>query len=683
MALDTLEIFGDEFTNVTGIKATDDQDNVLTYIRPQGTVNITSAGNTDVTNYATATVPSAVPFVGDASNYYTSSGQRKWNHIFEVAVDTSEGDVAGWLPDGYSQYREYTCNAIPTGTTVTPTETAQTIGGASTMMEGAVTVEAISSDYVGSAINRYDSSDLTVSGATVSGSGGYYANAFSKSVASGTEGTPTATKGNVSNHAISVTPSVTNSAGYISGGTKTGTAVTVSASELVSGNLPITQNGNNIDVTNYATVSVNVSGGGGSSVAMGNGYNDAGGDRTSIVFDSVLGEPTSFIVYANNGITLPSGTPYKISAVVYDGTSYHAQTLTNTSNAQASYDSSGFSHTYSNGVLTITSTGAHFVDADWVLLYSYGGSTANIHTSDVQVGSGATSITFTDLEDEPIGWYCIFKGNFGTSSGYQRVICASLNSSGTDIEGLCMDSQARYSSSYWSSSYNNGSLTITSQGTNAGGYFHQPGYYQLTYVVADASPYQKISKTYSATTSTQTEKIEPSTGYDAIAEVNVTVDPISQTNLIASNIKDGTTVTISNGNTNIYSVTGTYSGGGGGSLSYDTKTATASDYPTSLSFTSMKGEPKFFAVRLNAQVSSSGSTTYYYIVDIVSDCNGSSATTHGNCFRIGSTRRVDNITSGYSYSYSGTTLTITSSAGSRSASPGAFYSGSYELIYAY
>lgn len=124
---------------------------------------------------------------------------------------------------------------------------------------------------------------------------------------------------------------------------------------------------------------------------------------------------------------------------------------------------------------------------------------------------------------------------------------------------------------------------------------------------------------------------------------------------------------------------GTNSGGGGGSVQYDTKTVTASNYPTSLEFTSMKGEPKAFVVRLNAQVSSSGSTTYYYIVDI----SHFGTTTHGNCFRIGSTRRVDNITSGYSYTYSGTTLTITSSAASRSASPGAFYSGSYELLYAY
>ena len=73
---------------------------------------------------------------------------------------------------------------------------------------------------------------------------------------SGTAGTPTATKGSVSNHSISVTPSVTNTTGYITGGTKTGTAVTVTASELVSGNKSITDNGTNIDVTNYATVSV-------------------------------------------------------------------------------------------------------------------------------------------------------------------------------------------------------------------------------------------------------------------------------------------------------------------------------------------------------------------------------------------------------------------------------------------
>lgn len=80
---------------------------------------------------------------------------------------------------------------------------------------------------------------------------------------SGSAGTPTATKGTVSNHSIAVTPKVTNTTGYITGGTKSGTAVTVSASELVSGTKSITENGTGIDVTNYAAVDVNVSGGSG------------------------------------------------------------------------------------------------------------------------------------------------------------------------------------------------------------------------------------------------------------------------------------------------------------------------------------------------------------------------------------------------------------------------------------
>lgn len=81
---------------------------------------------------------------------------------------------------------------------------------------------------------------------------------------SGTAGTPSATKGSVSNHSVSVTPSVTNTTGYITGGTKTGPAVSVSASELVSGSETKTANGT-YDVTNLAELVVNVSGGGGTS----------------------------------------------------------------------------------------------------------------------------------------------------------------------------------------------------------------------------------------------------------------------------------------------------------------------------------------------------------------------------------------------------------------------------------
>lgn len=147
--------------------------------------------------------------------------------------------------------------------TATPTESQQVIEADTGYYAlDKVTVGAISSSYVGSGVSRRSSSDLTVSGATVTAPAGYYSSSASKAVATGTAGTPTATKGSVSNHAVTVTPSVTNTTGYISGGTKTGTAVTVTASELVSGTKSITENGTGIDVTNYASVNVNVSGGG-------------------------------------------------------------------------------------------------------------------------------------------------------------------------------------------------------------------------------------------------------------------------------------------------------------------------------------------------------------------------------------------------------------------------------------
>ena len=74
-------------------------------------------------------------------------------------------------------------------------------------------------------------------------------------VPAGSAGTPSATKGTVSNHSVSVTPSVTNTTGYITGSTKTGTAVTVSASELVSGSETKTANGT-YDVTTLASLVV-------------------------------------------------------------------------------------------------------------------------------------------------------------------------------------------------------------------------------------------------------------------------------------------------------------------------------------------------------------------------------------------------------------------------------------------
>lgn len=91
--------------------------------------------------------------------------------------------------------------------TITPTESAQTAVPAHKWTTGEVSVAAIPSDYVGSGVTRNDSTDLSVSGATVTAPAGYYENAASASV-------PNATWKNAST--VGVVPEITvSSAGLI------------------------------------------------------------------------------------------------------------------------------------------------------------------------------------------------------------------------------------------------------------------------------------------------------------------------------------------------------------------------------------------------------------------------------------------------------------------------------------
>lgn len=294
---------------------------VIVDAMPSGTAGTPTATKGTVSNHSVSVTPSVTNQTG-----YITGGTKTGTAVTVSASELVSGTKSITANGTNIDVTEYAAVdvAVPGDTptlqtksvSYTPTESQQTeTVTPSTGYDGLdkvnVTVGAIDSEYVGSDVPRRSSSDLSASGATVTAPAGYYAAAASKAVASGTAGTPSATKGAVSNHSISVTPSVTNTAGYIPGGTISGTAVSVSASELVSGTLSITDNGTGIDVTNYAAVDVSVSGGGGDTTWVTGVFN---GDLTYT--ETLLGSAFSnatgdFTLTMPNLITIRDGYAFE------------------------------------------------------------------------------------------------------------------------------------------------------------------------------------------------------------------------------------------------------------------------------------------------------------------------------------------------------------------------------------
>lgn len=201
--MDTLVVFGTEYTDVKGFKAKDDNDQTLAYIRPQGTMEISQNGTgIDVSEYAAVNV--SVPSGG-----ITPSGtiQITTNGTHDV-TNYASADVSVSAPAPQTQTKS-----------ATPTENAQTITPDSGYLLSEVSVGAISSSYVGSAIDRRTSADLTDNGAIVGVPAGYYSASASKSVVSGSAGTPATT--------ITANPTISVSASGL-------VTATVSASQNVT-----------------------------------------------------------------------------------------------------------------------------------------------------------------------------------------------------------------------------------------------------------------------------------------------------------------------------------------------------------------------------------------------------------------------------------------------------------------
>lgn len=154
-------------------------------------------------------------------------------------------------------------------------------------------------------------------------------------VAAGSAGTPTATKGTVSNHSVSVTPSVTNTTGYITGSTKTGTAVSVSASELVSGTYTVDSSGTK-DVTNYASATVSAGTAGTPSATKGTVSNHAVSVTPSVTNTTgwITGTTKTGTAVSVSASELVSGSETKTANGTYDVTNL-AELIVNVSGSSA------------------------------------------------------------------------------------------------------------------------------------------------------------------------------------------------------------------------------------------------------------------------------------------------------------------------------------------------------------
>lgn len=501
-------------------------------ITPTGNIDITQAGVTDVTNYATATVPSAAVVDADhSSEFYTNSGKRLWrtqywedydsggfisgvqygNYLVKNAVaknttitPTESSQTIGgtnYMMEGAvtvnpipivsvnTQYNNYyytannarywgfngliysptengymavstggetmfsvDYNAIPSNTTITPTESAQTIGGADTMMEGAVTVSAIPSNYVGSGITQRSSSDLYSFSEEgyywIGGDSGYYAEDFEKAVPNGTAGTPTATKGTVSNHSVSVTPSVTNTTGYITGSTINGTAVSVSASELVSGTLSVTSAGTK-DVTNFASASI-----------------PSGTEGTPT---ATKGTVTNHSVSVTPSVTNTSGF---ISGGTKNGTAV---------TVSASELVSGSETKTENGTYDVTNL------AEIVVNVQGGGGTVNIGTKTMTNSDDqANHIEFTDMEGQPRAFFLRCTSQLTRSSSYSYYYITTIRYNGTNTYGnYYRKSNGSYynDTTHYYYGYTGTTFTLYTNSTrgSAGGSFYN-GTYELVYI---------------------------------------------------------------------------------------------------------------------------------------------------------------------------------------------------------
>lgn len=236
----------------------------------------------------------------------------------------------------YGIYRSDVSKSVASGTAGTPVATKGTRVGNHISITPTVTNTAgyiAGGTLTGTPVTVY-ASEVATATLYCDGAGNWsVTDAATFVVASGSVGNPTATKGTVSNHSVTVTPSVTSTDGWIDGSTKTGTGVTVTAAELVSGSETKTANGT-YDVTNLASLVVNVSGTSKNAQIVQGTTRTNSSTLTAIGAELTVSKAGTYHVYWS-GMRSNTSSSYTWSTQLYvDGTAYGSENTTWTNNVQ-------------------------------------------------------------------------------------------------------------------------------------------------------------------------------------------------------------------------------------------------------------------------------------------------------------------------------------------------------------
>ena len=176
MATDTLQIFGISYSGVTGIKATDSNNTVQTYIRPQGTKSITQNGTgIDVTGYASVDVSVSSPqsyetgsftCPDSGSNYTLNLSKTYTKYIVFIEADSTSKTTI--MNSGITSARSYALIGIFPKTSVGNTESNyQTFLERVNPSSGAMDIGTPSSGFT------YTSSSVTCQTAQISSGANY------------------------------------------------------------------------------------------------------------------------------------------------------------------------------------------------------------------------------------------------------------------------------------------------------------------------------------------------------------------------------------------------------------------------------------------------------------------------------------------------------------------------------